>query len=133
VSGGYAGAEIAHFGHIRGTDDFKDHDVVIILGRQQISPRDAEKLAKAIWYDTKRPIDCITADEKGRVDYPKSRRPYVMRDGSPQSVKVKIHPDRRARRWWNRYARQRWSRRLIGCASSTARGRRRSASSATSP
>jgi len=29
------------------------------------------------------------------VDYPKSRRPYMMRDGSTQSVKVKVHPDRR--------------------------------------
>jgi hypothetical protein len=29
------------------------------------------------------------------VDYPKSRRPYTMRDGSSQSVKVKVHPDRR--------------------------------------
>ena len=29
------------------------------------------------------------------MDYPKSRRPYMMRDGSTQSVKVKVHPDRR--------------------------------------
>ena len=91
----YNGAEIAHFGAIRGTNEFENHDVVIILGREQLNPRDAERLAKAIWYDTRRPIDCITADKQGQVDYPKSRRPYIMRDGSTQSVKVKVHPDRR--------------------------------------
>jgi hypothetical protein len=95
MHGRYGGADIAHFGAIRGTDEFKYHDVVIILGREQLSPRDAETVAKAIWYDTKRPIRCITAHKQGQVDYPKSRRPYMMRDGSTQSVKVKVHPDRR--------------------------------------
>jgi hypothetical protein len=52
-------------------------------------------VAKAIWYDTKRPIWCITAGKQGQVDYPKSHRPYVMRDGSTRSVKVKVHPDPR--------------------------------------
>jgi hypothetical protein len=82
-------------GAIRGTNEFEDHDVVIILGREQLSPKDAERLAKAIWYDTRRPIGCITADKRGQVDYPKTRRPYLMRDGITQSVKVKVHPDRR--------------------------------------
>ena len=95
MRGRYGGADIAHFGAIRGTNEFEDHDVVIILGREQLSPRDAELVAKAIWYDAKRPIRCITADKQGQVDYPKSRRPYMMRDGSTQSVKVKVHPDRR--------------------------------------
>ena len=58
MHGRYGGADIAHFGAIRGTNEFEDHDVVIILGREQLSPRDAERLAKAIWYDTKRPIRC---------------------------------------------------------------------------
>src|SRR5262249_42644923 len=95
VRGRYAGADVAHFGSIRGTNEFKGHDAVIILGREQPSPRDAERLAKAIWYDTKEPIQCIPADQKGQVDYPKARRCYIMRDGSQQSVKVKVHPDPR--------------------------------------
>jgi hypothetical protein len=48
ISGQYAGADIAHFGAIRGTNEFEDHDVVIILGREQPSPRDAERITKAI-------------------------------------------------------------------------------------
>jgi hypothetical protein len=95
VSARFAGADIAHFGNIRGTDKFKDHDVVIVLGREQPSPRDAERLAKAIWYDTKEPIRCIKEDKRGQVDYSKRRHAYTMRDGSQQSVEVKVHPDPR--------------------------------------
>jgi hypothetical protein len=39
VSAPYAGADVAHFGNIRGTNEFEDHDVVIILGREQPSAR----------------------------------------------------------------------------------------------
>jgi hypothetical protein len=56
VSAPYAGADGAHFGNIRGTNEFEDHDTVIVLGREQPSARDAERLAKAVWYDTKEPI-----------------------------------------------------------------------------
>ena len=34
ASARYAGADIAHFGNIRGTNEFEDHDFVIILGRE---------------------------------------------------------------------------------------------------
>jgi hypothetical protein len=45
VSGRFAEADIAHFGNIRGTNEFENHDAVIILGREQPSPRDAERRA----------------------------------------------------------------------------------------
>ena len=86
VSGQYVGADIAHFGSIRGTNEFEDHDVVIILGREQPSPRGAERLAKAIWYDTKRPIRCIEAGSKGEAQYPYEERRYTMCDGNWRSV-----------------------------------------------
>src|SRR5262249_29325401 len=76
ISGQYAGADIAHFGNIRGTNEFEDHDVVIVLGREQPSVRTAERLAKAIWYDAKQPIRCIPAGTKGRVQYPYGERHY---------------------------------------------------------
>jgi hypothetical protein len=49
VSGRFAEADVAHFGNIRGTNGFKGHEVVIILGREQPSPRDAERRAMAVW------------------------------------------------------------------------------------
>jgi len=59
---------------------------VIILGREQPSPRGAERLAKAIWYDTKRPIRCIEAGSKGEAQYPYEERRYTMCDGNWRSV-----------------------------------------------
>ena len=47
ASAPYAGADVAHFGNIRGTNEFEDHEVMIILGREQPSGRDAEKRAPA--------------------------------------------------------------------------------------
>jgi hypothetical protein len=95
VSGQYAGADVAHFGSIRGTNEFEDHEVVIILGREQLSPRDAERLAKAVWYDTNQRIYCIPAGGRGQVQYPYLLRHYTMRDGSRSQVQVRVHPDPR--------------------------------------
>jgi hypothetical protein len=96
VSGQYAGADIAHFGNIRGTNEFEDHDVVIILGRDQPSARAAERRTMAIWYDTKQSIRCISPGSKREVQYPYRGRHYTMRDGSQQRpVRVRVHPDRR--------------------------------------
>jgi hypothetical protein len=94
VSGQYSGADIAHFGNIRGTNEFEDHDVVIV-GREQLSARTAERIAKAIWYDTKRPICEIEPGAKGRVQYPYRERHYTMRDCTQRQTRVRVHPDRR--------------------------------------
>jgi len=97
VSGQYAGADIAHFGNIRGTNEFKDHEIVIILGREQPSVRDAERRAMAIWYDTTKPIRCIKPGPgvKRIVQYPNRACPHTLRDGSQLHVDVRVHPDRR--------------------------------------
>jgi len=68
---------------------------VIVPGREQPSPRDAERLAKAIWYDTSAPIRGIPAGTKGRVQHPYGQRRYTMRDGSQRQVRVRVHPERR--------------------------------------
>jgi hypothetical protein len=95
ASAPYAAADIAHFGNIRGTNEFEDHEIVIVLGREQPSPRDAERRAMAIWYDTKRPIRQINQDARGQAQYPYRQRPYTMRDGTRRQVRVRVHPDRR--------------------------------------
>lgn len=95
ISGKFGGADIAHFGNIRGSNEFERHDTVIILGRDEPSVRGAEQRAKAIWYDTKEPIKCIDADRNGRLNYPKRFRDYTMRDRIPRAEKVSVHPDRR--------------------------------------
>ena len=94
ISGKFGGADIAHFGNLRGTNDFKDHNAVIILGRDEPSVEGAEQRAMAIWYDTKEPIDRISLDG-GRLKYPKEVRAYTTRDNSLRSVQVSVHPDPR--------------------------------------
>jgi hypothetical protein len=68
---------------------------VIILGREQPTARAAERLAKAIWYDTTEPVRCIPAGPKGAGQYPYGWRPYTLSDGSRRQVQVRVHPDPR--------------------------------------
>jgi hypothetical protein len=95
ISAQYRGADVAHFGNLRGSNEFKGHDAVIILGRDEPSVRNAEQRAMAIWYDTKKPIRRIGTDLKGRVNYPNRERTYAMRDGSKEYANVSVHPDPR--------------------------------------
>jgi hypothetical protein len=88
-------ADVAHFGNIRGSNEFEDHDAVIILGRDEPSVADAERSAMAIWYDTKEPIELIPRDHNGRLNYPRQLRPYITQDGSVTTERVACHPDPR--------------------------------------
>ena len=114
VSGRYAGADIAHFGNIRGTNEFEDHDVVIILGREQPSPRDAERRAMAIWYDTKRPIRQIKQNGGGRRSIPTESAHTRCATAAGDRCGSGSTPIGASKRWWNRSGRPRWSRPLTG-------------------
>ena len=94
ISAQYRGADVAHFGNLRGSNTFEGHDTVIILGRDEPSVRDAEQRAMAIWYDTKEAIQCLP-EVAGRVNYRKRARRYLMRDGSTKAAVVATHPDPR--------------------------------------
>jgi hypothetical protein len=95
ISAQYRGADVAHFGNLRGSNEFEEHDTVIILGRDEPSVGDAERRAMAIWYDTKKTIRCIGPDLQGHVNYWPRQRAYLMRDGSSKNAKVPMHRDPR--------------------------------------
>jgi hypothetical protein len=95
IRGKYTSADIAHFGNIRGSNEFEDHENVIVLGRNEPTVADAERRAMAIWYDAQRRIKCLEPDAKGRVNYPKEDREWITADGKRKTVKVSVHPDRR--------------------------------------
>ena len=65
----YRGADVAHFGNIRGSNNFKEHEIAIILGRDEPTVAAAEQRAMAIWYDTKEPIRRIEPDFRGRYNF----------------------------------------------------------------
>jgi hypothetical protein len=69
ISAPYRGADIAHFGNLRGSNEFEGHDAVIILGRDQAGVRDAEQRAMAIWYDTKELIQWLP-EVNGHIKLP---------------------------------------------------------------
>jgi hypothetical protein len=90
-----ARADVAHFGNLRGSNEFEGHETVIILGRDEPTVRDAERRAMAIWYDTREPIRRIRPDIKGRFNYRTVTRRYLRRDGSTRPGNVSAHPDPR--------------------------------------
>jgi hypothetical protein len=94
-SGRALGADIAHFGNLRGSNNFEEHAAVIILGRDQPKGEDAVQLAQAIWYDTPEPIKLAKRDARGRINYTEGERNHQMRDGSTCPGKVSIQPDER--------------------------------------
>jgi hypothetical protein len=55
-SGHIYNADVIHFGAIRGRDEFKDHDWVMIVGRQQLPPTVVEDAGRALFYDAKDPL-----------------------------------------------------------------------------
>jgi hypothetical protein len=89
------GADIAHFGNLRGSNEFEGHDTVIILGRDEPTVQDAERRAMAIWYDTQEPIRCVERDIRGHYNYRSVTRRYAMREGSTKLGSVSVHPDPR--------------------------------------
>jgi hypothetical protein len=95
ISAKFGNADVAHFGNIRGSNEFENHDTLIILGRNEPRVATAEKSAMAIWYDTKEPIERISPSHNGRVNYPKKFRPYTIRDNSETVERVSVHPDPR--------------------------------------
>jgi hypothetical protein len=95
ISAHALGADIAHFGHIRGANDFADHAAVIIVGRRELPVDVAEQAAMAIWYDSPDPLTLITRDPNGHLNYPDALRHYQLRDGTRRPGRVRAHPDPR--------------------------------------
>jgi hypothetical protein len=86
------GARIGHYGNLRGSNEFADCDALVILGREQPDAEDMEEVAKAIWYDTDKPLRLVKP-VNGNKYYLKVTRPYLMRDGSSRHGEVMVHPD----------------------------------------
>ena len=97
LSAGYRRAHVAHFGNIRGVDTFKDCEAVIVVGRNELPVREAEQVARALWYDTKKAIRTIKPDAHGKARYGKMSRQYLLKDDAPPPTygEVSKHPDER--------------------------------------
>ena len=89
ISTEWQGATLTHFGRHLGSNAWADFDTVIIIGREELPPLTAERIARAIWADA----PDVTLNLTG--EYTKELRAHDLRQGSAAPVKVRVHPDPR--------------------------------------
>ena len=93
--GEYKGAAIIHYSNLRGVNNYSLYENVIVIGREQPSPKAMEATAKGLWWDSNKPISTVP-EEKGNYPYLKNlKRGYRMRNRSPEDTEVQLHPDKR--------------------------------------
>lgn len=87
ISTRWCGAELTHFGRHLGNDQWRDHDTVIVIGREQLPPIEAERLARCIWGDDMEmpPLELPGA-------FITEKRRHDLRHGQAPAVEVQVHP-----------------------------------------
>ena len=91
------GCFISHFGNIRGIDDFKDFDTVILIGRNQPSLLSVERTARAIFATDPEPLLLLASGDAGdQSAWAKQSRGYLTSSVKKMGVEVDTHPDTRA-------------------------------------
>jgi hypothetical protein len=78
------GVTWTHYGAILGVDKWRDYDVVVLIGREQISDSAAMEQARAIACDRPEPLDL-------EAKFSKKVRGHRLRDGSAHGVEVWVH------------------------------------------
>jgi len=83
------GAELTHYGRHLGVNRWAEFDTVIIIGREELPPVVAERIARAIWADTP-DVALNLPGEFGR-----ELRRHDLRTGTAPAVSVRAHADPR--------------------------------------
>ena len=90
---------IAHFGNLRGSDDYKDCDTIVVTGRNQPPQSDVDGLARAVWWNDPQPLQHDPAsllNAPPETDLPCQLRGYWMADPSERwGVRVRSFSDAR--------------------------------------
>lgn len=82
-----------------GSNDYKDCGTAVIIGREELPTTALEDYGRALWGDRAGvDLDFLIPDDTGAVRMPEIEVPYLMKDGSAQSVEVACHPDPLIRR-----------------------------------
>jgi len=80
---------VAHFGALRGRNDWEAAPGVIVIGREEPSPEGVEKTARAYAARDSEPFQSIAGDK-----WHKQGRAVRMADGSNPVIEVSCHPNR---------------------------------------
>ena len=90
--GSYQGASIIHFGNLRGLNEFKEFENVIIIGRNEV-PQDAiEHIAGGMWWDSLDELGLSAYSDDG-LTY--ANRGYCDHQSSGKYSGTRVHPDKR--------------------------------------
>jgi hypothetical protein len=87
------GADLVHFGAVRGLDQYRDHDTVIVIGRFQPPPDGIEAPARGLWFDRPEPLRFLEPDDAGNRMMAAELRGYRLRSGEMAAANVSTHPD----------------------------------------
>ena len=82
-----ANVDLAHFNAIRGIDRWKDHDAVVVIGRNEPQLEALEAIARSAFLTDRQPLQFAS-------QWAIAERGYRLKDGS-WGVDVVVHPDPR--------------------------------------
>lgn len=85
---GEHGAHAAHFGAIRGRNDWERINQIMIIGREEPSPAAVERIARAFAAHDDDAFESLAGKR-----YPKAQRGIRKRDGSGHGIAVSFHPN----------------------------------------
>jgi hypothetical protein len=88
-------AELTHWNALRGRDQWRDCDTLILAGVPTPSPETVERMASALWHGDPKPIGTIPPDRFGRKRYRTDLRLITLADGTTKPIPVDVHMDSR--------------------------------------
>ena len=94
--GNYLGAQIAHFGSLRGLNDFAEYDNIVIVGRMEPSVKVLERQANGLWWDADKPITSVLPNDNGQFFFEKLPTAIRYKNKLPHVIRTSCHPDPRA-------------------------------------
>jgi len=90
--GNYQGASIIHFGNLRGLNEFKEFENVIIIGRNELPQEAIEHVAGGLWWDSQDELG-LSAHSHDGLTY--VNRGYSDHQHSGMYSGTRVHPDKR--------------------------------------
>lgn len=95
AEGEISNARFAHWNRLRGHDEWRDADTLIVAGLPQPSVEAIERMARAMWRLDPTPIQTIPPDRHGAKRYKRELRLITLADGGTRPIAVDVHPDPR--------------------------------------
>ncbi|MGQ0495432.1 DEAD/DEAH box helicase family protein (plasmid) [Komagataeibacter intermedius] len=86
--------DFAHFGNLRGKDQWKNTNCNVVLGRNEPPVSGLEDTARAVFYKSPSEIVFIDANEDGNKFLPRKPENIPTKTGGIHTVNVSYHPDR---------------------------------------